>query len=54
MTVPSEIISLPDTALADVTGFIGTLAVDLWPFIALAVGIPLGFYVIRRGIALVK
>lgn len=46
-------ITLPLTALADVEAYIGTLITDLWVFIALAIGIPLAFYVIKKVIALI-
>jgi len=45
--------TLPDGAIASTTAYIGELVVDAWPFVALAVGVPLGFYVIRRFIGLV-
>lgn len=38
---------------ADLTAYIGYLFNDTWALIALAVGIPLAFYVIKRVIALV-
>jgi len=38
---------------ADLTAYIGTLFSDVWPILALAVGIPLAFYIIRRVIGLV-
>jgi len=45
-------IELPLTAVADVTAQIGTLVTDLWVVIALIVGIPLGFYIIKKVIGL--
>jgi hypothetical protein len=45
-------ITLPVDAVADVTANIGTLVTDLWVVIALVVGIPLAFYVIKKVIAL--
>jgi hypothetical protein len=45
--------TLPETAGADLVGYIGDVMTDGWVFIALAVGIPLAFYVIRKLIALV-
>ena len=48
-----SIITVPLTALADILEASGVLFTDLWVLIALAVGVPLAFYVIRRIIALV-
>ena len=48
-----SIITLPTSTLADLTAQAGILFTDLWVVIALAVGIPLAFYVIRKVIALV-
>lgn len=45
-------IELPLTAVADLTANISTLLTDLWVVIALVVGIPLAFYVIKKVIAL--
>jgi len=36
----------------DLTASVGELFSDLWPVIAIAVGIPLAFYVIKRVIGL--
>ena len=47
-------ITLPSTALADVTGYAGALFTDLWVVIALAIGLPLAFYIIRKVIGLVR
>jgi hypothetical protein len=44
---------LPADAVASTTAYIGTLISDLGVFIWLAIGIPLGFYVVRKVIALV-
>lgn len=48
-----SIITLPVGADADLLANAGTLFTDLWVLIAIAIGIPLAFYVIRRVIALV-
>lgn len=45
-------ITLPETAVADVTANIGTIVTDLWVVVALVVGIPLAFYVIKKVIGL--
>lgn len=47
------IITLPGEAAAELLANAGELFTDLWVLIAIAVGIPLAFYVIRRVIALV-
>jgi hypothetical protein len=46
-------ITLPTASSSDLTAFAGSLFTDLWVLIAVAVGIPLAFYVIRKVIALV-
>jgi len=48
------IITLPTTALGDVTQYAGELFSNLWVLVALAIGIPLGFYIINRVISLVR
>jgi hypothetical protein len=50
----STYITLPTTAVADLTGYTGGLFTDLWVVIALVIGIPLAFYVIRKVISLVR
>jgi len=47
-------ITVPETALADVMEATGTLFTDAWALIAIAIGIPVAFYVIRRVVALVR
>jgi hypothetical protein len=47
------IVALPTSTATDLLASTGTLFTDLWVIIALAVGIPLAFYVIRKVIALV-
>lgn len=49
----SAIITLPTGAETDMLASVGTLTTDLWVIIALAIGIPLAFYVIRQVIGLV-
>jgi hypothetical protein len=46
-------ITLPVDAVTDITASIGTMVTDLWLVIALAIGLPLAFYVIKRVIGLV-
>jgi hypothetical protein len=45
-------ITLPSTAVTDVTANIGTLVTDLWVLIALAMGLPFGFYIIKKLVSL--
>jgi hypothetical protein len=47
-------ITLPETAVADLTGYAGAIFTDIWTVVALVIGIPLAFYVIRKVIALVR
>lgn len=37
----------------DMTAFAGAFLTDLWPVVALAVGVPLAFYIIKKVIHLV-
>ena len=46
--------TLPVDALASSTAYIGDLVTDAWPFVALAIGIPLAFYVVRKLISLAR
>lgn len=48
-----SIITLPSASSTDLMSNIGILFTDLWVIIALAIGLPLAFYVIKRVIALV-
>lgn len=47
-------ITLPETAVADLTGYAGAIFTDIWTVVALVIGIPLAFYVIRKVISLVR
>lgn len=47
------LINLPSTAVADLTGNASQILSDVWVLVALAIGIPLGFYLIRKVIALI-
>lgn len=40
--------------IADITAYAGNLFTDLWVVIALVIGIPLAFYVIRKVVSLVR
>jgi hypothetical protein len=52
-TIASNLFSVPMASTSDMLASTGTLSVDLWVIIALAIGIPLAFYVIRRLVAIV-
>ena len=45
-------ITLPTSAPTDLFASAGTLVVDLWVLIAVAIGVPLAFYIIKRVIGL--
>lgn len=45
--------TLPVAAVADISGYVGDLITDNWAVIALVVGVPFAFYVIKKLIALV-
>ena len=47
------LIDLPSTAVADLTGNASQILTDVWVLVALAIGIPLGFYIIRKVVALI-
>ena len=47
------IITLPTASSTELLASAGTLFTDLWPIVALAIGIPLAFYIIQRVIGLV-
>ena len=49
----TAIITLPTTAVADLTGAASEIMSDVWVLVALAIGIPMGFYIIRKVIALI-
>jgi len=48
-----SLVTLPATAVASTTEYISTFVTDLWVVIALAIGVPLSFYVIKKIIAFV-
>lgn len=45
-------ITLPENAVSDLTAQVGTIFSDLWVVIALVVGIPLAFYLIKKTLGL--
>jgi len=47
-------ITVPEGAVATVMEATGQLFTDAWVLIALAIGLPVAFYVIRRLVALVR
>jgi len=49
-----SILEVPTGALADIMEPLGTLFTDSWTLIALAIGIPVAFYVLGKIIALVR
>ena len=53
LTQMLSLVVLPSASSTDLLANVGTLFTDLWVIIALAIGIPLAFYVIKRVIALV-
>ena len=49
-----DLFSMPMASTSEALASTGTLGIDLWTIIALAIGLPLGFYVIRRIIHLTQ
>jgi len=49
-----SIITLPVDFVATTTAYVGALWTDVSPLIYLAVGLPLGFWVIRKVIGLAR
>jgi len=47
-------ITLPTTTIPELTAYVSGLFGDLWPIIALTMGVPLAFYVIGKVISVVK
>lgn len=50
----STMITLPVDAVDTLMAYVGTLFSDLWVLIALAIGIPLAFYIIGKVVSLVR
>lgn len=46
--------TIPVDGLSAITGYLTTLVSDLWPLIALVIGVPLAFYIINKVISTVK
>jgi len=47
----AAIVTLPVNAIADLSANAGQIFTDLWVLVALAIGIPLGFYLIKKVIS---
>ncbi len=45
---------IPVNGLSDITGYLTTLVTDIWPLIALVIGIPLAFFIINKVISTVR
>ncbi len=52
LTMPPSVISIPIASSSDMLAATGALTTDLWTILAAFMGIPLGFYVIPKIIAL--
>jgi hypothetical protein len=48
------ILTVPATATVALLAYAGQLFTDLWALIAIAIGVPLGFYIINRAIGTAK
>jgi hypothetical protein len=45
-------ITIPTASSSDLFAAVGTLTTDLWVLIAIAIGLPIAFYIIRKVIGL--
>lgn len=50
----TSFLTLPAGAVAELLGYVGGLFTDLWAIIALAIGVPLAFYIIGKVVSLVR
>ena len=50
----TSILTLPSGAIPELLGYVGGLFTDLWTIIALAIGVPLAFYIIGKVVSLVR
>lgn len=48
------LITIPEDFIGTTTAYIGSLFTDIWVLVALVIGLPLAFWVIRRTIGLVR
>ena len=46
------IIEIPTGGIPEIITYLGTLITDLWPVIALVVGVPFAFFVINKVISM--
>jgi len=44
--------TLPSDFITSTLGYVGDTLTSVWPIVALAIGIPLAFYIIRKVIAI--
>jgi len=44
--------TLPSDFLTSTLGYIGSTLESVWPIVAIAIGVPLAFYIIRKVIAI--
>ena len=49
----TAIITLPSASSTELLAYAGQLFTDLWVVVAIAIGIPLGFYIVKKAIGLV-
>jgi len=49
-----SILTIPDTFVTSTLAYVGGLATDLYPILAVVVGLPLGFWVLRKLISLFR
>jgi hypothetical protein len=47
-------VTIPTASTTDFTAYIGTLVGDLWVLMALAIGLPLGFWAIGKIVGIVR
>lgn len=50
----TSFLTLPTGAITELLGYVGGLFTDLWAIIALAIGVPLAFYIIGKVVSLVR
>lgn len=50
----TSFLTLPAGAIPELLGYVGGLFTDLWAVIALAIGVPLAFYIIGKVVSLVR
>ena len=46
--------TIPADGLTTITSYLTTLVSDIWPLIALVIGVPLAFYIINKVISTVR